>query len=63
MLILFQVQILDILKLNGKGEIGIGTNYVELKEDWNIMDHSYTKTLRLTTEPSVLLIVEWKGKI
>lgn len=52
---------MNIPLIKGKAELGFGSNYIEIKEDWNVINHSYGKLMRLTLEPTLIAVVEWKG--
>lgn len=58
-----QIQIMNIPMIKGKAELGFGSNYIEIKEDWSIINHNYGKLMRITTDPTLIVVVEWKGDV
>lgn len=54
---------MNIPLIKGRAELGMGSNYFEVREDWNILNHNYSTIFRLTTQPGLITVVEWKGNI
>lgn len=53
----------DNFSLEGKSEVGLTRNSIELRENFIIFGHDYKKTVTLTLDPSIVVLVQWKGKI
>lgn len=42
-------------------EIAFGSNYIEIREELDAFGHQYVKTCRFTTDPKIMVTLEWKG--